>query len=222
MSTIIGTNGTHSVSNGAGRNGNDVGSSNSDTNGIPHNPTYHRQACPIAIVGMAMRLPGNVNTANAFWDTLVQKKSTQCLVPPSRYSLPGFYASQRRTGTVNMEKGYFLAGTNLQHLDTSFFSMTRAEVELLDPQQKQLLEVTRECFENAGETGWRGKDIGCFIGVFGEDWQDLHSKDVQEGGMYRIAGLGDFVLGNRVSYEYNLKGPRYVYLGFFHPKTSLG
>lgn len=57
---------------------------------------------------------------------------------------------------------------------------------------------------------WRGKDIGCYIGVFGEDWLDLHAKDTQDSGMYRITGYGDFLLGNRVSYEYDFKGPRYV------------
>ncbi|KAH0559953.1 hypothetical protein GP486_003528 [Trichoglossum hirsutum] len=189
-----------------------VNGASSDMNGTSNNAVDSPQCdstCfsgPVAIVGMAMRLPGNVTTADAFWSLLLQKKSTRCPIPPSRYSTSGFFSSQPKTGTVSAEEGYFLADTDLQCLDTSFFSMSRAEVELLDPQQRQLLEVVWECLENAGETGWRGKEIACFVGVFGEDWQDLHSKDVQEGGMYRVTGIGDFVLANRISYEYDFKG----------------
>jgi hypothetical protein len=63
------------------------------------------------------------------------------------------HSSQPKTGAVYMEKGYFLTDTDLQHLDTSFFSVSRAEVELLDPQQRQLLEVVWGRLGNAGETG---------------------------------------------------------------------
>lgn len=68
--------------------------------------------------------------------------------------------------------------------------------------------VHRECLENSGELNWRGKEIGCYVGVFGEDWLDIHSKDPQELAMYKLTGHGDFLLGNRISYEYDFKGPR--------------
>ena len=66
---------------------------------------------------------------------------------------------------------------NLQHLDASFFSMNKTELEKLDPQQRLLLEVVWECMENGGQVGWRGKKIGCYVGVFGEDWLDMAAKD---------------------------------------------
>ncbi len=162
---------------------------------------------PIAIVGMGMRLPGGINSSESFWDMLVNKKDGRCRVPEDRYNVDAFYSPNAKSGTVKMKHGYFLEG-GVQHLDASFFSMTRTELEKLDPQQRLLLEVTREALENAGETQWRGKNIGCYVGVFGEDWQDIHSKDTQDFGMYRITGYGDFLLGNRVSYEYDFKGPR--------------
>ena len=82
----------------------------------------------------------------------------------------------------------------------------------MDPNQRLVLEVVREAFESAGEIGWRGKDIGVYVGMFSEDWQDLAHKDIQEFSPYRVLGGTDFALPNRVSYEYNLKGPRYVYI----------
>lgn len=71
----------------------------------------------------------------------------------------------------------------------------------------------RECFENAGEVRWRGrKDIGCYIGTWGEDWKELHTKDTQsaEDG-YSVTGIMDFQFSNKISHEYDLQGPRYVF-----------
>ena len=165
---------------------------------------------PMAIVGMAMRLPGGVRNTESFWDMLINKRDGRCRVPADRYNVDAFYSAALKRGTVKMQHGYFLEDVDLRDLDPSFFSMTKSEVEKLDPQHRLLLEVVRECLENAGETKWRGKKIGCYVGVFGEDWQDIHAKDTQDFGMYRITGYGDFLLGNRVSYEYDFTGPRYV------------
>lgn len=162
---------------------------------------------PIAIVGMGMRLPGGVNGSNAFWDLLINKKDGRCRIPGDRYNIDAFYSPSGKPGTIKTQHGFFLEDADLQHLDASFFSMNKTELERLDPQQRMLLEVVWECMENGGQTGWRGKNIGCYIGVFGEDWLDLTTKDVQNLGVYRVSGSGDFALANRVSYEYNLSGP---------------
>ena len=164
---------------------------------------------PIAIVGMGMRLPGRVNEESAFWDLLINKKNGRGVVPEDRYNIDGFYSPIGGQGMVKTKYGYFLDHVNLQHFDASFFSMNKREVEMLDPQQRLLLEVIWECMENGGQVGWRGKNIGCYVGVFGEDWLDIAAKDTQNSGMYRITGSGDFALSNRISYEYNLRGPRY-------------
>lgn len=69
-----------------------------------------------------------------------------------------------------MDHGYWLDDDiDLSKFDLSMFNMTPAEVEDLDPQQRLLLEVIRETFESSGETDWRGKHIGCYVGVFSED-----------------------------------------------------
>ena len=164
---------------------------------------------PIAITGMAMRLPGGVNSAASFWDLILKKGNGRCRVPGDRYNIDAFYDARARPGTVKTEYAHFIDNYDLRHFDSSFFSMSKSEVEKVDPQQRMLLEVVRECLENAGKTSWRGDTIGCYVGSFGEDWLDLGAKDTQSTGMYRITGSGDFVLGNRVSYEFDFKGPRY-------------
>ncbi|KAK7697214.1 hypothetical protein SLS64_013771 [Diaporthe eres] len=113
------------------------------------------------------------------------------------------------TGHVISEYGYFLDETiNIGALDTSMFPMARSELETLDPQQKLLLEVTREAIDDAGEVAWRGSHIGVYVGSFGNDWYDIIQKDSQRYGAYHITNSHDYALSNRVSYEMDLRGPR--------------
>lgn len=97
------------------------------------------------------------------------KRSTRCPIPETRFSVDGFHSPSGRVGSVAMRHGHFLdEAVNLKHLDTSFFSMGRKEVDDIDPQQRLLLEVVYECMQSSGETNWRGSKIGCFVGVWGE------------------------------------------------------
>lgn len=85
--------------------------------------------------------------------------------------------------------------------------MSKTEVERVDPQQRLLLELAWECFESAGERDYRGRAIGTYIGSFGEDWAENFTKDPNIFGSYKITGYGDFTAPNRISYEYDLRGP---------------
>lgn len=169
------------------------------------------QVPPVAIVGLGMRLPGAIHTAEQLWKTLVQKRSTRCEIPASRFSVDGFHSPSAKPGSVAMRHGHFLDDSDdLHHLDTSLFSMGITEVKDIDPQQRMLLEVVYECMESSGQVNWQGSNIGCYVGVWGEDWLDLHAKDLFDAGTYRVSGSHDFAISNRISYEYNLKGPSYT------------
>jgi acyl transferase domain-containing protein len=124
---------------------------------------------PLAIVGVGLRLPGGIHTTEDLWSLLVEKRSTRCKVPKDRFNISAFYSKSGKPGAMRTEYGHFLAESdNLRHLDTHMFSMVKKEVEVLDPQGKMLLEVVYECMQNAGQTDYRGDNIGCFVGVFGE------------------------------------------------------
>lgn len=161
---------------------------------------------PIAIVGMGLRLPGGVSSPDEFWKFLIEKRDGLCEVPETRYRLDSFY-SESKPHSVKTRKGYFLQ-EDPAFFDADFFSITPFEAARMDPQQRQLMEVVWECLESAGETNWRGKEIGCFVGVYGEDWLELASKDPQSTDRYHVLGTGQFALSNRVSYEYDFQGPR--------------
>ncbi|KAH1426141.1 hypothetical protein KXW31_006867 [Aspergillus fumigatus] len=204
-----------------GTNGHGVTMGSNTTNGATPNGVYANGTngtlahgvlrgaqVPIAICGMACRLPGGLTTPDELWDFLLAKKDARCRVPQSRYDIDSYYSDTKKPGTVSTEYGYFLdESVDVGALDTSFFSMTRTEVERADPQQRLMLEVAREAIEDAGVTHWRGKTIGTYIGNFGEDWLEMFGKETQPWGIHRISGSGDFVVANRLSYEFDLQGP---------------
>ncbi|KAK4231078.1 putative polyketide synthase [Podospora fimiseda] len=163
---------------------------------------------PIAICGMALHLPGNINSPSTFFQALLTGLDARTPIPASRFNSPGFSTS--KNGSPNITHGYFLPDSALTTLDTSFFTCHKSELDNMDPQHRQLLQVTRECLESAGETSqtYRGKNIGCYIGTFGDDWLLLQSKENLQGnnGMMNM----DLLLANRISYEYDFRGPSMV------------
>jgi len=190
------TNGFHRETKGvySGGHGND------HLNGI--------SGTPVAICGMAMRLPGGIRNERELFDFLFHKGDARSIVPEDRFNTEGYYSADGRYGTVNTKQGYFLKDLDYSKFDLSMFSFSASEAEQLDPNHRLILEVVREAFENAGETEWRSKNIGTYSGLFTEDWQEMNHRDSQDYNAHRVLGGTDFALPNRVAYEYDLKGPR--------------
>lgn len=166
-------------------------------------------APPIAIVGMGMRLPGGISTAEGFWDLLVNKRSGKCRVPDSRYNVNAFFGNQTHQQNVATDQGYFL-DLDIKAFDAGFFNFPRMGLDITDPQLRLLLEVVWECIENAGQTTLRGTNTGVFVGTFGEDWHNILHRDTSTPNLYRAIGSGDYSLSNVLSWQYDLSGPRYV------------
>jgi len=164
---------------------------------------------PIAIVGMGMRLPGSVHNAAQYWDLLVNGKSGRCKVPESRYHVDAWYGPGK-VDHVGTKYGYFLPELNLAHIDPSFWSLSQHEAASMDPQQRVFLEVVHEALETAGATGWRGAAVGVYVGTMGDDWSAMEVQDPQSLDPKRAEVYGDYILANRVSYEFDLRGPSLV------------
>lgn len=161
---------------------------------------------PIAIVGMGLRLPGGVTDAQSYWDLLVSQRDARKPIPADRFHAAGFYNPAGGIGSLKVKEGYFLEEP-VDRFDAAFFSMSATEVARVDPEQRLLLEVMHEALENSGETNYRGKDIAVYAGSFTEDWVQMQARDTQDGNVYDITGMDDFILANRVSYEFDLHGP---------------
>ena len=62
--------------------------------------TYNA-AEPIAVVGMAMRFPGDAKSSEQFWDMLSKGRSAHGKVPKDRFNADGYYhPDPARAGSV--------------------------------------------------------------------------------------------------------------------------
>lgn len=121
---------------------------------------------PVAICGMGMRLPGGIHNANDLYDFLTNKGDARSVIEEDRYNVDAYYDPHGKHGTINTKHGYFLSDVDFSMFDLSMFTLTAAEAEQVDPNHRLVLEVVREAFESAGETEWRGKNIGTYVGKF--------------------------------------------------------
>ena len=58
---------------------------------------------PIAICGMATRLPGGIMTPQELWKFLIAKGDARCRVPKSRYNISAFHSETEKPGTIRPE-----------------------------------------------------------------------------------------------------------------------
>jgi acyl transferase domain-containing protein len=166
---------------------------------------------PIAICGMACRLPGNIASPKEMWDFIVAGNDAHSEVPATRWSTKAWYSATKKKGTSRTKHGYFLdESVDLGALDAAAFPMPRGEIERMDPQQRLLLEVAHECLDDSGEINWKGSLTGVYIGCFGQDWYDLQTRETLKYSNYQITGSHDFMVSERISHELDLHGPWYV------------
>ena len=123
---------------------------------------------PVAVVGLACRLPGDSNTPDALWDFLVAGGIAANQPPPTRYNLTGHYDGSRKPKTMTSPGGMFLENIDPRDIDAHFFGLSKVEAIAMDPQQRQMLEVVYEGLENAGISlqALDGERFGCFVGSF--------------------------------------------------------
>jgi 6-methylsalicylic acid synthase len=167
-----------------------------------------RTAEPIAVVGLGCRLPGDVYGPEQFWDLLSEQRSTVGDVPWERWAP---YAAHGAEFTSAMSRaiarGNFIAG--IEEFDTEFFGITPREAELMDPQQRILLEVTWEALEHAGIVPGTlaGTDAGVFVGLCSGDYGSRLLEDLP--GIEAWTGIGAASCGtaNRISHVLDLRGP---------------
>lgn len=119
---------------------------------------------PVAICGMGMRLPGGIHNASDLYNFLANKGDARSVIGEDRYNVDAYYDPHGKHGTINTKHGYFLSDVDFSMFDLSMFTLTAAEAEQVDPNHRLVLEVVREAFESAGETQWRGKNIGTYVG----------------------------------------------------------
>ncbi|AWN81558.1 alpha/beta fold hydrolase [Candidatus Cardinium hertigii] len=148
----------------------------------------------IAIIGISGRFPGAASP-NEYWENLIHSKCS--ITNGNRWD--GF--------TDKKYKGGFLE--NITHFDSNFFNISPREAALMDPQQRILMEVAWEAFEDAGLTKEALNDSKC--GVFTTSLPGDYKNNTQDNkkiyNNFSFLGNAVSVNAGRISYFFNLKAP---------------
>ncbi|MEZ3181298.1 SDR family NAD(P)-dependent oxidoreductase [Streptomyces pimonensis] len=162
---------------------------------------------PVAIVGMAGRYARSPDL-RTWWRHLREGTHLVGEIPEDRFDWREVFGDPHRTpGTVNSRWGSFIDGVD--RFDADFFGLTPLEAELMDPQQRIMLETAWQVVEDAGHrpADLRGSRTGVFIGATSRDydWQLHRAGRHREG--HVVSGNGHCLIANRISYQLDLRGP---------------
>ncbi|MEU1523752.1 SDR family NAD(P)-dependent oxidoreductase [Nocardia rhamnosiphila] len=165
---------------------------------------------PVAIVGIGCRLPGGVSGPGDLWELLEQGVDAITPTPDDRWDVDRFYSPKpQQPGRISARRGGYLA--EVDTFDAAFFGISGRIAEQMDPQQRQLLEVAWETFEDAGMVpgAAAGTRTGVFIGACSQDYGALQSAPGEVEGLGPHSATGTFmsIVSNRLSYTFDLRGP---------------
>ena len=178
------------------------------THGAAPARTAARSDEPIAIIGMACRYPGGVNSAEDLWRLVVEGRDAVSLFPADRGWDPGIYdPAPGKPGKSYTREGGFLY--DAADFDADFFGISPREAQAMDPQQRLLLEVCWETFERAGidPHALKGSDTGVFAGVMYHDWGLRLGPLPDDIAAYHGKGSLSSIASGRVAYTLGLEGP---------------
>ena len=161
----------------------------------------------IAIVGVATRFPGDMNTPDEMWTALLEGRDAITDLPEGRWS--EFLSEPRvaeRVAKAHTRGGYL---SDIKGFDAEFFALSKMEADNVDPQQRMALELTWEALEYARipASSLRGENVGVFVGSSTNDYMIMALSDPSVAHPYAITGNSSAIIANRVSYFFDFRGP---------------
>ncbi|MDT5221170.1 MAG: polyketide synthase 5 [Mycobacterium sp.] len=163
---------------------------------------------PVAVIGMACRLPGGIDSPELLWEALLRGDDFVTEIPSDRWDMEEFYDPEPGVpGRTVCKWGSFLE--DVGDFDPEFFGITEREATEMDPQHRLLLQTSWEAMEHSGLTldALTTVRTGVFVGLMHDDYLFMHADADTLSGPYGYMG-NSFAMGSgRVSYAMGLSGP---------------
>ncbi|MCH9697806.1 MAG: SDR family NAD(P)-dependent oxidoreductase [Gammaproteobacteria bacterium] len=155
----------------------------------------------IAIIGLACRFPGAINSPDSFWQYLLSGRYNIDKVPTQRWDYRDYEADG-----VNPFGGFI---DQVDQFDAEFFNLTPREARLIDPQHRLLLETAWEAFEHAGIAPDSVEQTGVFMGLSAHDYELLANQYNQDKDfdVYHAIGNSAAMAAGRLAYYFAFNGP---------------
>ncbi|KUJ66293.1 hypothetical protein ACZ90_38470 [Streptomyces albus subsp. albus] len=169
----------------------------------------HQGDEPIAVVAMACRYPGEVRGPEDLWDLVAAERDVIGPFPVDRgWDLERLYEDgAEAAGHSTTVEGGFLH--DVGDFDADFFGISPREALAMDPQQRQVLELSWEAFERAGidPRSVRESQTAVYVGAAAQGYGGPLDQAAQGTEGYRFIGDAQSVLSGRVAYVLGLRGP---------------
>ncbi len=163
---------------------------------------------PVAVIGMACRLPGGVDSPEQLREALLRGDDFVTEVPADRWDADEYYDPEPGVPGRSVSKwGAFL--DDAAGFDADFFGISEREATAMDPQHRLLLEASWEAMEHAGFTPARIVDslTGVFVGLTHGDYQLLTADANAIEGPYGNIGTNSSQASGRIAYALGVHGP---------------
>ncbi|KAJ3510158.1 hypothetical protein NMY22_g16056 [Coprinellus aureogranulatus] len=171
----------------------------------------------VVVVGQAVRLPGDINDSDEFWDALMKKREDIIgPIPDDRWDHASFYkapgTNEEGPCDITLQKSGFI---NITDFDHSFFGISSAEAYHVAPNIRLTLEIAFEALENANIplSRLKGSDMGVFVAAnMDEGHIKLLFSEKGWGAYSRFYGTGvaTSTACGRLSYLLDVHGPSYT------------
>ncbi|RMJ25780.1 polyketide synthase [Aspergillus sp. HF37] len=163
---------------------------------------------PLAIIGLSFKFPGAASPG-AFWRMMMESKCaatqypTHRLEPDAQDDLhPGQLDSSHSHG------GHFL-DEDISLFDASFFNISAADAEAMNPQQRLVLEAAYHALENAGLSMEMvaGSSTSVYTASSTLDYAMIQCKDSLQTPTGSALGMARSTVASRVSSCFDFHGP---------------
>ncbi|KAF8190650.1 hypothetical protein K438DRAFT_1970946 [Mycena galopus ATCC 62051] len=171
----------------------------------------------VVIVGQAVRLPGDLNTPDEFWEALVDMREDLLIpIPQDRWDHASFYrkpGDPAKPGDITFERAGFV---EVQSFDNTFFGISAPEAFSIAPSARLVLETTWQALENANIpiSSLKGTETGVFAAAsMDQGYTQLIYETLGFGTYTRFHGSGtaNSASCGRLSYLLDVHGPSVTY-----------